>query len=258
MPSGRYSVRGRSGEVVGTEDFRCAPGPMGWRYVSEIEREEPTLHRETVDVVVDASWRVVRARIETGAMRSSWSRGDGVLAGIRDGERIEVPWGPESHLDYLSPAFNAITAQRLTDTSGDRRRLPASRSRSIPSRCASATSSFAVRTSTRRAGKYFSAKWHYTALASGWESDLWVAEDVVVRYDRAFELISYERGATGPVLGRVGPHGPQPVLTASTSSSRSTVLLTRSPPVSRTMFQLTFQSSRSSVALADAERIVLP
>ena len=51
VPSGRYAVRGRSGDVVGTEDFRCAPGPMGWRYFSEIQRDEPTPHREIVDVV---------------------------------------------------------------------------------------------------------------------------------------------------------------------------------------------------------------
>ena len=66
MPTGRYSVWGRTGDVVGTEDFRCAPGPMGWRYVSEILREEPSPHREIVDVAVDATWHVVRARIETG------------------------------------------------------------------------------------------------------------------------------------------------------------------------------------------------
>ena len=48
-------------------------------------------------------------------------------------------------------------------------------------------------------GRFESERWRYTALESGWTSELWVADDVVVRYDRAFELISYEPGATGPV-----------------------------------------------------------
>jgi hypothetical protein len=48
-------------------------------------------------------------------------------------------------------------------------------------------------------GRFESRRWRYTAISSGWTSELWVADDVVVRYDRAFELISYEPGATGPV-----------------------------------------------------------
>ena len=119
MPSGRYAVRGRSGDVVGTEDFRCAPGPMGWRYFSEIQRDEPTPHRETVDVVVDASWGIVRARIETGSHAILLEPRDGLLAGLRDGQHVDVPWGTETHLDYLSPAFNAITARRLEDAPAD-------------------------------------------------------------------------------------------------------------------------------------------
>jgi hypothetical protein len=34
MPFGRYTVFGDSGEPVGTEEFRTAHGPMGWRYFS--------------------------------------------------------------------------------------------------------------------------------------------------------------------------------------------------------------------------------
>src|SRR5918996_3958295 len=117
MPSGRYAVRGRSGDVVGTEDFRCAPGPMGWRYVSEIGRDEPTPHRETVDVAVDAQWGIVRARIETGSHAIALEPRSDALVGLRDGEQIEIGWGPEMHLDYLTPAFNAITAMRLDATS---------------------------------------------------------------------------------------------------------------------------------------------
>ena len=202
MPSGRYAVWGRSGTVVGTEDFRCAPGPSGWRYVSEIEREEPTAHRESVDVVVDASWNIVRTRIDTGTHAIVLEPRDGVLGGLRDGRPVERPWGPETHLDYLSPAFNAITAQRLEGTSeidvvylepvtlepvGMRQRYELLRREHVDT----------------PAGRFLAARWRYTALTSGWTSELWVADDVVVRYDRAFELIAYEPGATGPPRAEV-------------------------------------------------------
>jgi hypothetical protein len=198
VPSGRYSVWGRRGDVVGTEDFRCAPGPAGWRYVSEIERDEPSPHRESVDVVVDGSWRIVRTRIETGSHEIVLEPADGVLGGVRDGERIEIGWGDELHLDYLSPSFNAITVQRLSGTAEIdvvylepvtlvpttmRQRYELQRREVVDT----------------PAGRFEAARWRYTALASGWTSELWVADDVVVRYDRAFELISYEPGTTGPI-----------------------------------------------------------
>ncbi len=203
MPSGRYAVWGRSGAVVGTEDFRCAPGPMGWRYVSEIERDEPAPHRETVDVVVDASWRVVRTRIETGSHATLLeARGD-VLEGVRDGHKVEMTWGPDTHLDYLSPAFNAITARRLEDAPADGpahdidvlflepvtlEPVPMRQRYELIGRESVETPS----------GAFLATRWRYTALVTGWTSDLWVADEVVVRYDRAFELISYEPGASGP------------------------------------------------------------
>ncbi|HEX5937271.1 MAG TPA: putative glycolipid-binding domain-containing protein [Actinomycetota bacterium] len=201
MPSGRYAVRGRSGDVVGTEDFRCAPGPMGWRYVSEIEREEPSMHREIVDVAVDGSWRVVRTRIETGSHAIMLEPDGDMLVGVRDGEHVEVPWGSDTHLDYLSPAFNAITAQRIADTS----EIDVVYLEPVTLEPTTMRQRYEL---IRReivdtpAGRFLAVRWRYTALTSGWTSELWVAEDVVVRYDRAFELIAYERGATGPVLVR--------------------------------------------------------
>jgi hypothetical protein len=198
VPSGRYSVWGRDGDVVGTEDFRCAPGPAGWRYVSEIERSEPTQHRETVDLVVDASWRIVRTRIETGSHELVLEASGDRLSGVRDGTRIELPWGDEMHLDYLSPSFNAITVQRLEGSAEIevlylqpvtlepitmRQRYELERREVVDT----------------PAGRFEAARWRYTALGSGWTGGLWVADDVVVRYERAFELIAYEAGVSGPV-----------------------------------------------------------
>ncbi len=198
MPRGRYAVRGRSGEVVGTEDFRSAPGPMGWRYVSGILRDEPTPHGEIVDVAVDDAWRIVRARIETGAHSIMLEPRGRSLTGIRDGSPIEMQWAPDRHLDYLTPAMNAITAKRLDGTTEiDVVYLePVTVEPTIVRQRYELLGRDHVETPV---GRFESQRWRYTALESGWTSELWVADDVLVRYDRAFELIEYEPGASGPV-----------------------------------------------------------
>ena len=118
MPTGRYTVMDGDGRPVGTEEFRCAPGPMGWRYFSEVETSDPQPHHEIVDLVVDADWRPVRTRIDTGS-HDLLLEAEGLerLTGFRDRIPIETPWGPQMHLDYLSPAYNAVTANRLTAAS---------------------------------------------------------------------------------------------------------------------------------------------
>ena len=63
VPQGRYVVIGDDGASVGTESFRCAPGPMGWRYVSEIATNEHGPHRADIDIAVDAEWRIVRVQV---------------------------------------------------------------------------------------------------------------------------------------------------------------------------------------------------
>jgi hypothetical protein len=198
VPSGRYAVRGRGGDVVGTEDFRCAPGPMGWRYFSEIHRDEPTPHGEIVDVAVDDGWEIVRARIETGGHSIALEPRDRSLTGIRDGEPIQVAWGPAMHLDYLTPAMNAITVKRLSVTTEiDVVYLePVTVEPTIVRQRYELLGRDDVETPV---GGFESQRWRYTAVDSGWTSELWVADDVVVRYDRAFELIAYDPGASGPV-----------------------------------------------------------
>ena len=202
MPSGRYAVRGRSGDVVGTEDFRCAPGPMGWRYVSEIQRDEPTPHRETVDVVVDASWRIVRdedrdrvALDPPRAARRTHSKGSETGTRSRWRGDRRCTWTTSRRPSTRSRRTDwdgATDAQTSTSSSS-------SPSRSSRSRCVSGTSCSDGNTVETPPGTFLAARWRYTALATGWTSELWVADDVVVRYDRAFELISYEAGASGPV-----------------------------------------------------------
>ena len=93
MPFGRYTVFGEGGKPVGTEEFRCAPGPMGWRYFSQVKATDPSPHHETLDFAVDAEWRIARMRIATGERDILVEPGsDGTtLTGYRDNEPIETP-----------------------------------------------------------------------------------------------------------------------------------------------------------------------
>jgi hypothetical protein len=171
---------------------------MGWRYVSEIHRDEPTPHGEIVDVAVDDGWRVVRARIETGEHSITLESRGRSMMGIRDGKPIEMLWAPDRHLDYLTPAMNAVTAKRLDGTTEiDVIYLePVSLVPTIVKQRYELLGREQVETPV---GRFESLRWRYTALESGWTSELWVADEVVVRYDHAFDLIAYEPGASGPV-----------------------------------------------------------
>lgn len=197
MPVGRYTVMDGAGHPVGTEEFRCAPGPAGWRYFSTIETIVPEPHREVVDLVVDGAWRPVRLRIDTGAHRLDMVADGDRLVGRRDGEALDLALGPTTELDYLSPAFNAVTANRLADTSElevlylepytcrprpqqQRYRIGAEEEVDTP------------------VGRFLARRWGYEALDSGWSATFWVAADVVVAYEGLFELSGYEAGPRGP------------------------------------------------------------
>jgi len=196
MPSGHYLVLGEDGDPIGSEDFRCAPGPMGWRYFSDIKTVEPTPHDEIVDIAVDAAWRPVRLRIETGAHRLLLQADGAHLRGYRDGMAIETEWNDEMHLDYLSPSFNAITCRRLSETTEievvfiqpftlepvmERQRYELLGHEDVET----------------RVGRFEATKWRYTSSRDGWTALLWSAADIVVRYERLFELTTYEPGASG-------------------------------------------------------------
>ncbi len=197
MPTGRYTIIGDDGEAVGTEDFRCAPGPVGWRYFSEVDTIEHGAHHEIVDVAVDAAWRIARVRIDTGAHQLLLEPGDGVLIGWRDEQPIEVSWGPDDHLDYLTPATNLITTKRLTGTTEidvvflEPFTLGPVRNRQRYELHGEEIVDTPV-------GRFAASRWTYTSLDDGWTSDLWVAGDVIVSYDRIFELARYDPGASGP------------------------------------------------------------
>ncbi len=192
MPTGRYTVLGDDGADVGAEDFRCAPGPMGWRYFSDIRTD----HHEIVDIAVDRDWRVARIRIDTGEHDILLEpRGD-TLAGYRDRREIEIPYGPDQHVDYFTPATNAITCRRLTATAEiDVVYLePVTLEPTIVRQRYELQGGDRVVTPV---GTFEATRWTFTSRDSGWTADLWVAGDTVVRYDRLFTLEGYEPGTSG-------------------------------------------------------------
>jgi hypothetical protein len=169
---------------------------MGWRYFSDVETDDPSPHREIVDVAVGTDWRVARVRIDTGEHHVLLEHSGDVLTGFRDGAAIEIPYGPVVHLDYFTPATNLITTRRLADTAEiDVLYLAATTLE--PSRLRQRYELVGPEEVDTPAGRFAATRWTFTALDSGWTSDLWVAGDVVVAYDRLFELAWYEAGASG-------------------------------------------------------------
>src|SRR5437899_5841354 len=177
MPSGRYVVLGKGGEPEGEEAFRCAPGPAGWRYVAEITGAG----EGAVDLVADAGWNVVRVLFR--------SPGGELL--------LERPWRTDLHLDVFSPVTNVVSTRRIAGTADidvlyvERETLETSLVRQRYELLGDEPVQTAV-------GRFTATRWRFTALASGWTSDLWIAGDVVVRYERLFELTQYNPGSTGP------------------------------------------------------------
>jgi hypothetical protein len=198
MPFGRYTVLDE-GEPVGTEEFRSAPGPMGWRSFSQVQTSQPSPHGETLDFAVNADARLARVRIATGEhdLLLEPAPGYETLTGFRDRRPIEIAYGPDVHLDYFTPTTNAITTRRLAGTAEiDVIYLePVTLEPSRVRQRYELVGDERVRTPV---GAFDATRWRFTALESGWTSDLWVAADIVVRYERLFELEWLDPGATGP------------------------------------------------------------
>ncbi|MGZ8620495.1 MAG: hypothetical protein ACXWYE_11385 [Actinomycetota bacterium] len=197
MPAGRYTVMDGDGSPVGTEEFRCAPGPMGWRFFSDVRTSEPEPHQEVVDLAVDVAWWPARVRIATGSHELLLTREGDRLSGWRDGEPLELAFGPEMHLDYLSPAFNAVTVMRLFGTAEiDAVCLEAVTLEPRPER--QRYEDLGTEEVATPVGTFVARRWRHTSLGSGWTRALWVVGDLVVRNEGLCELEWYEAGASGP------------------------------------------------------------
>jgi hypothetical protein len=141
VPRGTYHHIDPGGSLAGVEVFSCAPGPSGWRYVSQVYAPlggedaggggalgEP-LGR--VDVTVDAAWRQVRVVVTGGG----WTVRGGVLG--PDVVWVRTPAALPGAPDVAgeeqaargvgftgrSPAFAVVTARLLGLGLLDRRRV---------------------------------------------------------------------------------------------------------------------------------------
>lgn len=197
MALGRYTLLGEDGSPVGTEDFRCAPGPMGWRYVSTIVTSEPHPHDEQVDLVADASWRPVRVRIDTGAHELLAEPQGHRLVGTRDGGPLDVRWGDGVEIDYASPAFNVVTANRYARTVEFDVVFLDPFTIEPADECQRYELLGEERVTTP-VGVFEARRWRFTALPNEFTALMWISGDVVVRYEGLYELGTYDPGATGP------------------------------------------------------------
>lgn len=129
MPKGTYHHLDPGGSLAGVEVFSCAPGPAGWRYVSQtyLSTGEPV---GRVDVTVDDAWRQVRVSVSgggwtlRGGVTVSGTGSDAVWVRVADG----VTSGEEQSLPAVgftgrSPAFAVVTARLLRLGLLDRRRV---------------------------------------------------------------------------------------------------------------------------------------
>ena len=172
---------------------------MGWRYFSDVEIETNEPHHEIVDLAVDSSWRPVRTRIETGSHSILLTADGDRLAGFRDGQPVAIPWGPDTELDYASPAYNVVTANRLRRSAEfDVVFLQPVTCEPVEERQRyELIGEEEVETAV---GRFNATRWRFTALAKGFTAGMWIAGDVLVRYESLYELEWYEPGATGPPI----------------------------------------------------------
>ncbi|MFD7550228.1 hypothetical protein ACFV0R_17800 [Streptomyces sp. NPDC059578] len=121
MPRGHYSLHDTHDHTpLGEEHFHCAPGPSGWRYVSQ--RVAPSgEHIGSVDLTLDELGRPLRLELNA----ASWQVRAGALDGVTwvrtDPTGVHATEGnaPAHAFTGTSPAFLVATARllRLTPAS---------------------------------------------------------------------------------------------------------------------------------------------
>jgi hypothetical protein len=195
MPSGLYRLFDESGAPVGTEQFRCAPGPMGWRYFSTVQDDRGVTN---VDLSVDASWRPVRVRIQTPEHHVLVSVQAGRLVGILDDEHLDLPFDQATATaDYPSPCFPLVSIRRLGETSEiDGLSFDPETLRAHPEHHRYEAGE--EEEVTTPVGRFAARAWRHIAPRPRFSRALWIAGDVVVAGD-GLELAAYDPGGRGPI-----------------------------------------------------------
>ena len=182
MPSGLYRL-----SDGGTEQFRCAPGPMGWRYFSTVQDARGATN---VDLSVDSSWRPVRVRIQTPEHHLLLS----ARASVLDDEQLDVSLTGD--VDFMSPCFPLATVRRL-DGSGEIDTIVIDGETLQLSVEQHRFEMGADEEIATPVGRFVARAYRHIAPRSHFSRALWIAGDVVVAGD-GLELAAYDPGGAGP------------------------------------------------------------
>lgn len=121
MPRGRYSLHDTHDHTpLGEEHFHCAPGPSGWRYVSQTITPSGE-HSGSVDLAIDELGRPIRLELNAASWQVRGAAIDGVTWVRTDPTGTYATEGnaPAHAFTGTSPAFLVATARllRLTPAS---------------------------------------------------------------------------------------------------------------------------------------------
>jgi hypothetical protein len=121
MPRGRYSLHDpHDHTLLAEEHFQCAPGPSGWRYVSQLTTPSGD-HAGSVDLALDDLGRPIRLELHAGGWQVRGAALDGVTWVRTDPTGTHATEGnARAHaFTGTSPAFLVATARllRLTPSS---------------------------------------------------------------------------------------------------------------------------------------------
>ncbi|MCN9244094.1 hypothetical protein NGF19_25495 [Streptomyces sp. RY43-2] len=125
MPRGRYSLHDpHDHTLLADEHFQCAPGPTGWRYVSQLTTPTGD-HAGSVDLALDELGRPLRLELHAAGWQVRGAALDGVTWVRSDPTGTRATEGTvRAHaFTGTSPAFLVATARllRLTPSSSPTR-----------------------------------------------------------------------------------------------------------------------------------------
>ncbi|MFE7843391.1 hypothetical protein ACFU53_47275 [Streptomyces sp. NPDC057474] len=115
MPRGRYSLHDpHDHTLLAEEHFHCAPGPSGWRYVSQLTDQSGD-YVGSVDLALDELGRPIRLELHAASWQVRGAALDGVTWVRTDPTGTEATEGNvHAHaFTGTSPAFLIATARLL-------------------------------------------------------------------------------------------------------------------------------------------------
>ncbi|WP_020141449.1 hypothetical protein [Streptomyces sp. 351MFTsu5.1] len=115
MPRGRYSLHDPHDHTpLAEEHFQCAPGPSGWRYVSQLTNPEGG-HSGSVDLTLDDLGRPIRLELHAASWQVRGAALDGVTWVRTDPTGTHATEGNVTAHAFTgtSPAFLVATTRLL-------------------------------------------------------------------------------------------------------------------------------------------------